>query len=87
MEIVDDDLVLQNGAELLKVQLIDSDNLVVTLSGSHPSEVGKNPAKQPVATKNSGCGESLEFLDSPPAGDGRGCDRGHSDQSRAPSTT
>jgi hypothetical protein len=77
VEIVDDDLVRQNGAEhLLKVQLIDSDNLVVTLSGSHLSEVGKNPAKQPVATKNSGSGESLEFLGSPPVGDGRGCDKG-----------
>jgi hypothetical protein len=52
VEIVDDDLVLQNGAVLLlMVQLIDSDNLVVTLSGSHLPEVGKNPAKQPVATK------------------------------------
>ena len=38
MEIIDDDLVLQNGAEhLLKVQLIDSGNLVVTLIMQTPN--------------------------------------------------
>jgi hypothetical protein len=66
--------------------LIDSDNLVVTLNGSHPSEVGKNPAKQPVATKTSG--ESLRVFGFTASWRwSRLVTRGHSDQSRAPSTT
>src|SRR6202035_1309249 len=50
VEIVDDDYVLlQNSAEtLLQVDSVDRDNMMVTLSGSHEPDVGKDPAKHPL---------------------------------------